>query len=156
MPGIEDLIKQKKFKNDYQKGMISLLYVVNQINDHQAEFFKPHKLSKQQYNVLLILRGQFPHACNINTIKKRMLDKNSDVSRIVNRLCKTNLITVTICKKDRRAVDIIINNNGIKVLNTIDEDIEKIEKPLMALDDKEINHLNGLLEKIIIKLNKKK
>jgi DNA-binding MarR family transcriptional regulator len=85
-----------------------------------------------------------------------MLDKNSDVSRIVNRLCKTNLITVTICKKDRRAVDIIINNNGIKVLNTIDEDIEKIEKPLMALDDKEINHLNGLLEKIIIKLNKKK
>ena len=81
-----------------------------------------------------------------------MLDKNSDVSRIITRLNKTNLITVNVCKKDRRAVDIIINNNGFKVLNTIDEDIEKIEKPLLALDDKEIYHLNGLLEKIIVKL----
>ena len=156
MHTIEDLISQKKFRDEYQKGLITLLYLVNQINDFQTNIFKPFNITRQQYNVLRILRGQYPNPINVAVIKDRMVDKNSDVSRIIARLDKAGYITTVSSKRDKRALDILINNNGFKLLNSLEADVNKIDKLLTALDDKEIVILNNQLTKILYKISKDK
>jgi DNA-binding MarR family transcriptional regulator len=156
MQTIEEIISQKKFKDDYQKGLISLLYLVNQVKDLQVTIFKSFNITLQQYNVLRILRGQFPNPINIAIIKERMLDKNSDVSRIIARLIKTELISTIKSKSDKRALDIIISNKGFKLLNQVDEVIDQVEEPFKTLDAKEIEAFNHSLMKIINKFGVKK
>lgn len=156
MQTIEEIISQKKFKDDYQKGLISLLYLVNHIKDLQATIFKPYNITLQQYNVLRILRGQFPNPINIAVIKERMLDKNSDVSRIIARLIKTELISTVKSKSDKRALDIIISNKGFKLLNQVDLVIGEVEIPFRVLDSDEIEVFNHSLMKIINKFGVKK
>lgn len=149
MDSIEKLISQKKFKDEYQKGLISLMYAVNQINDKSAVFFKEFQLTRQQYNVLRILRGQFPNPITIANIKSRMIDKNSDVSRIVGRLLKAQLVSILPSAKDKRATDIIISNVGLRLLNKVDEDVNDMHEPLKALNQSEIIQFNAYLNKII-------
>lgn len=156
MQTIEEIISQKKFKDDYQKGLISLLYLVNQIKDLQATIFKPYNITLQQYNVLRILRGQFPNPINIAVIKERMLDKNSDVSRIIARLIKIELISTIKSKSDKRALDIVISNKGFKLLNQVDLVIGEVEIPFRVLDSDEIEAFNHNLMKIINQFGVKK
>ncbi|MEI6311298.1 MAG: MarR family transcriptional regulator [Bacteroidota bacterium] len=156
MQTIEEIISQKKFKDEYQKGLISLMYLVNQIKDLQATIFKPYNITLQQYNVLRILRGQFPNPINIAVIKERMLYKNSDVSRIIARLIKTELISTIKSKSDKRALDIVISNKGFKLLNQVDLVIGEVEIPFKVLDSDEIKALNHSLIKIINNLGIKK
>ena len=93
---IEDEIQQKAFRSELQKVTINLMFTAGWLNNKQRDFFKPFKITPQQYNVLRILRGQYPKQISTSSIKERMLDKNSDASRIVDRLFVKNLVS----KKD--------------------------------------------------------
>ena len=83
---LEDEIHQKKFKSIEQKLMLNLVYTTNWVTAKQGSFFKNSDITTQQYNVLRILRGQYPNPCSIKLIKERMLDRMSDASRIVEKL----------------------------------------------------------------------
>ncbi|MCX7723608.1 MAG: MarR family transcriptional regulator, partial [Verrucomicrobiae bacterium] len=77
-------------------------------------------LTPQQFNLLRILRGQYPSPASISLIKERMLDKMSDASRLVDRLIQKKLVERKICSQDRRKVDVIITRKGLKLLEKID------------------------------------
>ena len=83
---LEDEIHQKKFSSEFQKLTINLIYTNNWIASKHAEYFKNSDITVQQYNVLRILRGQFPNTSSVKLIKERMLDKMSDASRIIDKL----------------------------------------------------------------------
>src|SRR3954463_16433741 len=108
MPTIEDLIKQPKFENEKHKAVISLTFTAGLLAGFWEEFFGRFDLTSQQYNVLRILRGQYPKPASVNLIRERMMDKMSDVSRLVERLRKNGFVERTVRKDDRRAVDVII------------------------------------------------
>ena len=99
---LEDEIVQSNFESVYHKAFVNIIYTNNYLNNQLNSFFKSHKITRQQFNVLRILRGQFPRPANINLIKERMLDKMSDASRIVERLRVKGLITRIKCEEDRR------------------------------------------------------
>ena len=80
-------------------------------------------------------------------IKKRMIDKNSDVSRLLDRLAVKKLIEKSQCPSDKRAADIKITEKGLALLKEIDPLIDKLEKSIWSLDANEINHLSDLLDK---------
>ncbi|MGZ6540317.1 MAG: MarR family transcriptional regulator, partial [Bacteroidia bacterium] len=82
---LEDEIQQKKFKHDWQKLAINLSYTYNWISYRNHENFKTLDITPQQFNVLRILRGQYPDPCNLKLVKERMLDRVSDASRIVDK-----------------------------------------------------------------------
>jgi DNA-binding MarR family transcriptional regulator len=107
-----------------------------------------YHITLQQFNILRILRGQHPKPATINLLKERMLDKMSDASRIVDRLVQKGLVTREINQKDRRAVDIIISEEGLAVLKKIDPIItpEDILKANIPEDD--VVRLNYLLDKL--------
>lgn len=145
---LEDEIKQKEFRNQYQKVLINILYTNNYLSDKLSSIFKKHNLTRQQFNVLRILRGQYPEPVSINVIRDRMLDKMSDASRIVERLRIKKLVERRPCKDDRRAVDILINDEGLKVLKEIDGSMVDFDNNFNNLTDEEADLLNELLDKV--------
>jgi len=149
MPTIEQLIKQPKFSNEKHKAVISLTYSAGLLSGFWEEFFGRFNLTSQQYNVLRILRGQHPNPASIFMIRDRMMDKMSDASRLVERLRKAGFVERSVRKDDRRAVDVIITQKGLDVLQMIDSLEEKDHKPTKYLTDEEAAKLSELLGKVI-------
>lgn len=141
-------IQQKEFKSEQAKGLVNLLYTTSWLQERSRTFFEKFDLTPQQYNVLRILRGQFPEAATVNLIKERMIDKMSDASRIVERLRLKNLLDRTTAAYDRRAVDIVINQSGLKLLSEIDQHIHEFENCFESLNLEEVMTLNILLDKL--------
>lgn len=146
---IEDAIKQKTpFKSERHKAVVNLIYTNNWLINQQKAFFKAHDITLQQYNVLRILRGQFPDPISTSEIRERMLDKMSDVSRIVDRLVKKELVSRRICESDKRLVDVVINQNGLHLLAEIDDINIETELLIASLSEDEARQLNCLLDKM--------
>jgi len=143
---IEEEIKQEKFNNEFQKVTINLLYTSNWLINKHKEFFNSYNITPQQYNVLRILRGQHPDTISTSAIKERMLDKNSDVSRIVDRLTSKELVNKTTCPQDRRLVDVIISKKGLALLKSMDNAVNELND-CVGLTEKEAQQLNELLDK---------
>ncbi|TXB65979.1 MarR family transcriptional regulator [Vicingus serpentipes] len=146
---LEDEIKQKKFKNEFQKLALNIIFTGNWLNSNSIKTFKPFGISPQQYNVLRILKGQHPDAISVNCIAERMLDKNSNASRLVDKLKIKNLVKREICEHDRRQVDIAITDKGIDLLKQMESISDLIDAKIKSsLSDDEAAQLNLFLDKI--------
>ncbi len=144
---IEEEIQQPKFKNAYQKVAINLIYTANWLQGKQQDFFKPFGITSSQFNILRILRGQHPNKISGVEIKSRMLDKNSDIPRLLDRLIKKGLILKGQCPNDKRAADIMISDDGLGVLKAIDAKIDESQKTNIKLSQDEAAQLSNLLDK---------
>ena len=91
---IEEEIKQSKFRNAYQKVAVNLIYTSNWLQGIQQDFFRDFGITASQFNILRILRGQHPEKISGVEIKSRMLDKNSDIPRLLERLLKKKFKTM--------------------------------------------------------------
>ena len=145
---LEGDIRQRSFKTPQQKLAVNLLYTSNWLNNHYAGFFKSTNLTPQQYNVLRILRGQYPNYCTLKTIKERMLDRMSDASRIVDKLVTKKYITRKECPDDRRSVNLLISEKGLKLLMDLDFIDEEMKAVFGKLTSDEVKTLNDLLDKV--------
>ncbi|MBK7981005.1 MAG: MarR family transcriptional regulator [Ignavibacteriae bacterium] len=145
---LEEEIKQKKFKSDFQKLAVNLIYSHGWLMNYQKKFFDQYGITGTQYNILRILRGQHPNPVSVNTLRERMLDKMSDTSRLVERLRIKKLLIRNTCKKDRRKSDINITEYGLQVLNDLDQIDNEFEKTFSTLTINEIQILNELLDKM--------
>jgi len=139
---------QQDFKNEYQKAVLNLIYTNYYLVDKMNDVFKKHDITRQQYNVLRILRGQHPGHASVNLIKERMLDKMSDASRIVERLRLKELITRENCIDDKRCVEVKITARGLQLLEEMQPTVDGFELLLSNLSEPETRQLNQLLDKI--------
>ncbi|MCF6214446.1 MAG: MarR family transcriptional regulator [Flavobacteriaceae bacterium] len=137
-----------RFKNPYQKARINIHFTHNFLAYRANEMIKAYDLSASQFNVLRILRGQYPEANSVGLIKERMLDKSSDVSRIVDRLVIKKLIHRNECTLDRRQKDVIISQKGLDLLSKMDACEKKLDSAIKHLSLQELDDLNNLLNKI--------
>lgn len=145
---IEDELKGR-FRNDYHKGIINLTYTAKQLSYEFYQSLKSYGLAEQQYNVLRILRGFRSEApLSIGFIKERMLDKDSDVSRIVDRLFEKGFVNRTENPADRRQKSVEITEAGLALLDKMFGCEQKADTLLNNLTPEEINELNRLLDKI--------
>jgi DNA-binding MarR family transcriptional regulator len=99
--------------------------------------------------VLRILRGQMMKPINLSSIQERMVHKNSNAGRLIDKLLIKGLVERNICEENRRKIEIKITSNGISLLNQIDPSLDELESnSLSNLSNSEISLLNKLLEKI--------
>lgn len=145
---LENDIQQREFRNESQKAILNLLFTSYYIQDQMNMLFKQYDITRQQYNVLRILRGQHPGHASVNLIRERMLDKMSDASRIVERLRIKNLVTRKNAEKDKRAVEVSITENGLQILSEMQEAVDQFDALLNNLSEEETRQLNYLLDKI--------
>lgn len=144
---IEDEI-QSSFKSDYHKLIVNLHFTYLRLTESFQALLKEHDLTSTQYNVLRILRGQKQVPASIGLIKERMIERNSDVSRVIDRLLKKDIIERKENKHDRRQRDIIINKKGLDLLGIIDESEINFKNSFDNISESEVQLLNDLLDKI--------
>ena len=148
--GIDQDIHQSKFRNEYQKASVNLLYTYGWITERTKEVFASEDITPQQFNILRILRGSHPQPLSTLQIRERMLDKMSDTSRIVDRLVAKGLVKKGTCKSDRRLVDVMISDKGKKMLERLDKRQDELDNIIGNLSEKEAAILSELLDKIRI------
>ncbi len=145
---IEDEIKGR-FRNEYHKGIINLTYTVNQLSYQLRQSLKEHGISEPQYNVLRVLRGcRSEGPISINFLKERMLDKSSDVSRIIDNLLEKGLVERKENSIDRRLKEIDITEKGLALISDMLQCDKKVDMLLGKLTAEEVDELNRLLDKI--------
>ena len=146
--GIDQDILQSKFRNEYQKAGVNLLYTYGWLMERTKELFASEDITPQQFNILRILRGSFPQPLSTLQIRERMIDKMSDTSRIVDRLITKGLVKKGTCKTDRRLVDVMITDKGKKMLERLDKRQDELDNIIGNLSEKEAANLSELLDKI--------
>lgn len=145
---LEDEIKQTKpFQDEFQKAEVNLIYTYHWLQGHATERLSGTDITLQQYNILRILRGQYPNPATIRLLKERMLDRKCDASRLVDRLVQKALVSRTLCFQDRRKVDVRITQKGLDLLKMIDQR-ESFLKKHATLSEHELQSLNALLDKL--------
>ncbi|MBL8007876.1 MAG: MarR family transcriptional regulator [Ignavibacteria bacterium] len=145
---LEEEIKQKNFKSEYQKLIVNLIYTGNWLNARNAEFLKPYGITIQQYNILRILKGQYPEPATVNLLIDRMLDKMSNASRIVDKLLAKKLAERKVSTGDRRCVDVVITDKGLKLLDKIDETLRKWEDQFKVINLNDVKKINNILDRL--------
>jgi DNA-binding MarR family transcriptional regulator len=143
---IEEEIQQQKFRGPHQKAVINLIYTANWLQNQHQTFFKTFGITGQQFNILRVLKGQHPKSISATAIKTRLLDRNSDVSRLLDRLAKKNLVVKKICPNDKRASDVFITDVGLALLGELDKKQKEMDL-ILSLTEKEAHLLSDLLDK---------
>jgi DNA-binding MarR family transcriptional regulator len=136
-----------RYESTFHEVIVNVSFTNNWLNDKIKQAVLPYDITSQQFNVLRILRGQYPEPSTINLIKSRMLDKMCDASRIVDRLVQKDLIVKKINAVDKRAVDILINEKGHALLNKMDTEVSLSAILNANLSNEEAEQLNVLLAK---------
>ena len=147
--GIKEDIKQvRDFRNDYQMAAVNIIYTCNWMTEAFKQMLEPYDITHQQYNVLRILKGSYPEPISTLEIRSRMLDKMSDVSRMVDRLVLKELVTKTPCPSDKRLVDVLLSEKGHALLQQMSVFDKEMDNQLNNLTPEEARHLSQLLDKI--------
>lgn len=126
MASLEEEINQKDFKNEHQKALINIMFTSSWITGQTNNLLKPFNISMQQFNLLRILKGASPEAVSMKILGERMIDKNSNASRLVEKLRKKELVERITSTEDRRKVKVSITKAGLKVLDEASNSIESI------------------------------
>ena len=145
---LEKEIHSKNFEDNYHKAVINVSYTYNWISNILRNRLEKHNITQQQFNILRILRGQLPNPSTVNLLKERMVDKMCDASRMVDRLVQKELVSRCTNSKDRRAVDIYISEEGLKVLSIIDKEMKIGDILRHNISEEEAGVLSNLLDKL--------
>ena len=134
-----------KFVSNKVKALINIKYTSNWLSSKENDFFKPHGISPQQYNILRILRGA-KEKVKVQLVKDRMIERAPNATRLMDKLCDKNLIERERCEYDRRVVYVKITKTGLKLLSAIGDN--KNASFLEKITDEEAIVLSNLLDKI--------
>lgn len=145
---IEDEIHQKEFKDDYRRLLANLLFTNNWVNQQLMPFFKELGLTLQQHNVLAILRGQHPEPVCFGDIQGRMVDRNSNVTRLIDKLIEKGFVTRDICQSNRRMIEVRITPSGLKKLQEVDAKFPTLFESFNNLTREEAVLVSNLLDKL--------
>lgn len=146
---LEEEIKQsKKFTNEYERLLVNLMFTASWLESKNIQRLKPFGISPQQYNVLRILRGSNPKPLMLSDIASRMIDKNSNATRLVEKLRIKGLVKREICESNRRQVDISVTKKGLDLLTDIDTLADKWFDNMKTLTKTEAQSVNELLDKL--------
>ncbi len=129
------------------EAFLELLRTTDGLVQGLAAMLKPYVLSLNQYNVLRILRGAAPGGLPCGQIAERMLTRDPDMTRLLDRLEGRGLVGRCREQDDRRVVLTRITRQGMKALAELDEPVrKKHEEQLGHLSDAKLRTLIELLQ----------
>tara|TARA_A200000113_G_scaffold201254_1_gene194886 strand:+ start:509 stop:925 length:417 start_codon:yes stop_codon:yes gene_type:complete len=132
-----------------KKVIIALIKSNCEINDKLMLALKPFGVSIQQFNVLRILRGQKGVAANLSTVQQHMTNKMSNTTRLIDKLIEKSFVKRTICKENRRKIELFITTEGLTFLNQLDPIIDQAEEEVVGhLKEDEKEEFVSLLKRL--------
>ena len=145
---LEVVIQSNKFKNELHRAGLNILYTAWWLKTVTSKELKKFGLTHEQFNVLRILRGKYPDLMCVRDIASRMIEKSSNVPRIIDRLELKKLVMRSTSVIDKRETVITLTDNGIAVLLKCNAKVDTLFDDLFAIDNEEALTLNILLEKV--------
>ena len=151
MKELEELLQIESKIPLSKATVVTIIHTNSLIKQKLSSQLKPLDLSIEQFNVLRILRGQKGKAINLQDIQKRMVNRGSNTTRLVDKLIKKEFVQRELSKVNRRKVEINITQLGLETLKKVDPLIDKAEKEVTEnLSKEELKLLNKLLMKLKI------
>lgn len=145
---LEQAIQSTKFRSEVQKAGLNILYTAWWLKTVTSKELKEFGLTHEQYNVLRILKGRYPEQLCVKNIACRMIEKNSNVPRIIDRLELKKLVKRATSAEDKRETVITLTQSGITILEATTQRLNKMFDEMMVLSEQEGAALNKLLEKV--------
>ncbi len=147
---LEKLIKVNKPLMLSKRTVLNIILTGNQVALQLNNSLKPHGITLQQFNVLRILRGQHGNPLNLMEIQERMINKNSNSTRLIDKLVYKKYVKRITDTENRRKIKVSITKEGLSSLSILDGIVDEREEKRIVenLNDKELKQLNILLEKI--------
>ncbi len=145
---LEDVLKTNKFNDEVHKATLNILYTSYWMRDNMSGVMKDIGITSEQFNILRILKGKHPEAMCVKDIGSRMIEKSSNVPRILDRLVAKELVMRSTSKEDKRETIISLTDTGIKTLQAANEALATINKQTIGINNDEAVILNQLLEKL--------
>jgi DNA-binding MarR family transcriptional regulator len=119
--------KVRQEESAEESAYLDLLRTADVLTRGAIGVLKAEELSTTQYNVLRILRGS-PQGLTCGEIASRMITRDPDVTRLLDRMKKRGLISRSRESRDRRLVLARITSEGLKLVNRLDEPVQKIHR----------------------------
>lgn len=141
------VLQMQRFTSEQHKAALNILYTAYLIQTQVNQALKQFGLTAEQYNVLRILKGKHPESMCVKNIAGRVIKRSSNIPRIIDRLIVKNLVTRCASEKDKRETIISLTPQGIRLLEKANRMMEKLDKQIAHLSEKELNQLNKLLDK---------
>lgn len=145
---LEVVIQSNKFKNEVHKAGLNILYTAWWLKTVTSKELKKFGLTHEQFNVLRILKGKYPDQMCVRDVASRMIEKSSNVPRIIDRLELKRLVMRSTSVVDKRETVITLTNNGIAILAKCNSKVDMLFDDLLAINKEEALTLNVLLEKV--------
>jgi len=127
------------------EAFVSLQRAADALLRGVEELLKPAGLTPGQYNVLRILRGAGPQGLPCREIGTRMITRDPDITRLVDRLVTRGLATRTRDTADRRVVKVRISTRGLSLL-------QKLDAPIRALHRRQMQRLSASQRRALLRL----
>ena len=144
----EEEIKQSKFEDEWQKALLNIQYTGNWLGDSLMKIAKKYDINDQHYNILRILRGKHPNCMCPGDIKSVLLNKRGDLTRLLDKLTKMELIERNINPENRRMVNVAITPRGLNLLEKMNPEVQDIENLRANISREEANLLSEILDKL--------
>jgi DNA-binding MarR family transcriptional regulator len=146
-----ELKQTRAFSSREQEIMLGLQIVAARIIEPWEKFLKTTaELSLHQYNVLRILRGSHPTGLPSGEIANRMIARDPDITRLVDRLERRGLVVRVRGRLDRRVVEVGITEKGQDLLGGLDEHVNRFPRNMLGhLGPKKLEQLGVLLEQAL-------
>ena len=146
-----ELKQQSAFASGEQEILLGLLIAAARIVEPWEKFLKATAdLTNNQYNVLRILRGSHPSRLACGDIADRMIARDPDITRLIDRLSRRGLVARVRSRQDRRVVEVAITDKGLEVLRSLDPHVNRMPQAMLGhLGARKLKQLGGLLEHVI-------
>jgi DNA-binding MarR family transcriptional regulator len=142
-----EIRQTKPFRNLEEEALIALQRTADQLHWRISEMLKPHGLSPTQYNALRILRGAGPEGRSCSEIAERMINRDPDITRLIDRLERRGLVERSREGRDRRVVIARITAAGLELLESLDRVIEQFNGKILGhLGEERLRMLIQLLD----------
>lgn len=132
----------------YQNVAVELLTTHSWYMHQLKSVLKPFDISPAQYNVLRILNGANDRPVSASYLKDRVIDKGSNITRLIDKMEIKKWVTRCLCETNRRQMDIDITEDGIKVLHTVTEKVDELIQVLYSISEEEANEVSKILVKL--------
>jgi DNA-binding MarR family transcriptional regulator len=132
------------------RAVLNVLFTASWLDCQMNRDMRKYGLTNPQYNILRILKGSRPDGLSVLDIKSRMIDRSSNVSRLVEKLREQGLVVRTPSSEDRRMVVVTITDSGLELLDKFQKEVMSNEEgfPGTNLSEEEMQQLSVLLDRL--------
>jgi len=143
------MAKKLEYTN-HQRTAVEIIWVFNLLDEQISSKLKTFGLTHVQFNILRLLQSQHPDMISVGEVKKRVLFRTSDVTRLIDRLVNKGLVERSLCEQNRRKMDLRISGKGLKLIEGILPELNKTLDELLTgkISEQEAALIVKLLKKI--------